>query len=98
MIYIIATLTCKPNSLATIMELAMPCIESTRLEKGCISYDLLQSQTDKNVLTFVERWENQEAIDAHFQEPHLIAWREAGAPYFTDRKVEIITPKGVVVL
>ncbi|MEM9574160.1 MAG: putative quinol monooxygenase [Pseudomonadota bacterium] len=96
MIYLIATLKIKPGSLPAIMEAVAPCIEATRKEKGCISYDLFQSTTDENTLTFVERWTDQASIDAHFEEPHLIAWREAGEPFFTDRKIEIIHPNEVI--
>lgn len=90
MLYLIATLKIKPGSLPAIMEAVMPCIEATRQEKGCISYDLHQSLTDPETLVFVERWETRQALENHFTEPHLIAWRDAGGPYFLDRKIEII--------
>nr|WP_306264717.1 putative quinol monooxygenase [Pararhizobium sp. IMCC3301] len=97
MIYLIATLEIKPGSLPKIMEAVMPCIDATRQEAGCISYDLVQSLTDENTLMFVERWTDKAALDAHFQEPHLIAWRDAGAPFFVSRKIEIIEPADVEV-
>lgn len=97
MIYLIATLEIKPGSLPQIMEAVMPCIEATRREAGCISYDLVQSLTDENTLMFVERWTDMAALDAHFEEPHLIAWRDAGAPFFVSRKIEIIEPADVEV-
>lgn len=97
MIYLVATLEIKPGSLPKIMEAVTPCIEATRQEAGCISYDLVQSLTDENTLMFVERWKDKVALDAHFQEPHLIAWRDAGGPYFVSRKIEIIEPADVEV-
>jgi len=96
MIYLIATLKIKPGSLPAIEQAVAPCIEATRKEKGCISYDLFQSTTDPETLTFVERWENQAAVDAHFKEPHLIAWREAGEQFFLERRIEIIHPESVI--
>ncbi|NKB50818.1 MAG: antibiotic biosynthesis monooxygenase [Rhizobiaceae bacterium] len=90
MIYLVATLTIKPGSLPNFIDAAKTCIEATRREAGCISYDLHQSQTDENTLVFVERWENQESLDGHFNAPHFAVWREAGGPYFTSRKIEII--------
>lgn len=96
MIYLIATLKIKPGSMPAIKEAVMPCIEGTRNEPGNISYDLFQSATDENTLTFVERWENQEAVDNHFTEPHFLAWREIGQQYFLDRKIEIIHPSEVI--
>ncbi len=98
MIHLIATLQIKPGSLPQIREAVMPCIEATRQEKGCISYDLHQSMTDENTLVFVERWTDRDSLAAHFTEPHLIAWRDAGEPFFLDRKIEIIHPERVEVL
>ena len=90
MIYLIATLKIEPGSLPKFIDAAKTCIEATRQEPGCISYDLVQSQTDEDTLMFVERWENQEALDGHFNAPHFKVWREAGGSYFLDRKIEII--------
>ncbi len=90
MLYLIATLKIKPGSLPAIMEAVRPCIRDTRLETGCISYDLHQSVTDENTLVFVERWTDRESLEAHFETPHLKAWRDAGEEYFLDRKIEII--------
>jgi quinol monooxygenase YgiN len=95
MIYLIATLKIKPDSFEIIKKLVAPCIEGTRLEAGNISYDLFQSTTDKNTLSFVERWKDQTAIDNHFTEPHFLAWRDAGAEYILDKKLEIITPENI---
>ena len=90
MIYLVATLTIKPGSLPDFIDAAKACIAATRQEAGCISYDLHQSLTDENTLVFVERWENRESLDGHFNAAHFKVWREAGGPYFTSRKIEIV--------
>ncbi|MGB7287628.1 MAG: putative quinol monooxygenase [Salaquimonas sp.] len=90
MLFLIATLKIKPGSLPEILKAVAPCIEATRKEAGCLSYDLHQSVTDPETLVFVERWENKASLENHFTEPHLIAWRDAGGQYFLDRKIEII--------
>ena len=95
MIFLIATLTIKPGSLDAIRKAVQPCIEATREELGCISYSLHQNLSDENELVFVERWETRAALEAHFEQPHLIAWREAGEQYFLNRKIEIIEPESV---
>ena len=97
MIYLIATLEIKPGSLPDIMAAVTPCIAATRKEAGCISYDLVHSLTGENCLMFIERWKDKAALDAHFQEPHLIAWRKAGEPFFLGRKLEIIEPADIEV-
>lgn len=95
MLYIIATLKVKPGKAAAAMAAAKPCIEGTRKEPGCLSYDLHQSVTDPETLVFVERWKSRADIDAHMQMPHFKAWREQGPELIADRKVEIITPAEV---
>ncbi|MCX7324038.1 MAG: putative quinol monooxygenase [Hyphomicrobiales bacterium] len=98
MIYLIATLRIKPGSLAAVTAAVTPCLEATRKEAGCISYDLHADVTDPEALVFVERWETREALTAHFGTPHLQAWREAGGPHIVSRKIEIIHPDRVETL
>lgn len=95
MIYVVATMNIRPGTKEKVLEAAKPCIEGTRKEAGCISYDLNASLTDPNVLVFVERWETREHLGAHFNAPHLQAWRKASAEFVVSRTVEIITPSGV---
>ena len=90
MIYVIATLTIKPDTLDVVAEAAQRCIAATRREKGCVSYDLNASLTDPQTLVFVERWETRDDLTAHSKQPHLAAWREASAPHTMSRHVEII--------
>ncbi|MCB1439818.1 MAG: antibiotic biosynthesis monooxygenase [Nitratireductor sp.] len=90
MIHLIATLKIKPGSLEDIRAHAMPCIAATRLEPGCISYDLHQSLSEPDTLVFVERWKDRPALDAHFGMPHLVEWRDNGAPFILERRIEII--------
>ncbi len=95
MIYVIAAMTIKPGTRDKVLAAAKPCIEATRKEKGCIFYDLNVSQTDPNLLTFVERWESREHLTAHTKTDHLKAWRAASGDHVASRVVEIITPQSV---
>jgi quinol monooxygenase YgiN len=48
------------------------CAEMTRsTEAGCLEYDFYESQTEPGLFTFVERWTDRTAIDAHMLTPHL---------------------------
>ena len=98
MIFLIATLRIRPDSFASVMEAVKPCLAATRLEAGCLSYDLTVNVADPEELVFIERWESQAALDAHFETPHLKAWRTAGGPYMLSRKIEIIHPERVDML
>ena len=98
MIVLIATLTIKSGSAEAVIAAAKPCIDGTRAEPGCVSYDLNHSVTDPDTMVFVERWVSREAIDAHMRMPHFLAWREKAASLILDRKIEIITPAEITSL
>ncbi len=98
MIVLIATLTIKSGSAEAVIAAAKPCIDGTRAEPGCVSYDLNHSVTDPDTMVFVERWASREAIDAHMRMPHFLAWREKAAGLILDRKIEIITPAEITSL
>ena len=92
MIYVVATLRLKPGAREHLIEPARACIALTRAEKGCISYDLLDSVADADTMVFVERWETREDLSAHSKQPHLAAWREASGPHLVSRTIEVIHP------
>lgn len=46
-------------------------IEETRKESGCISYDLCADMDNHNILTFIERWESKEHLNAHMKTAHF---------------------------
>ena len=46
-------------------------VQKTRLENGNISYSLYEALNDPNVVTMLEEWESQEALDAHMKTEHF---------------------------
>lgn len=50
----------------------MPLIDSSRLEHGCLSYNLFESFEEPGHFIMVEHWKNQEAINEHNKNPLLI--------------------------
>lgn len=95
MIYLVATLTVKPDQRAEFITNARDVIAATRREAGCISYELTNSVTEPDTFLFVERWQSRDALDAHFQTPHFLHWRDLCANYLSSRKLEIIKPDSV---
>ncbi|MCV6589678.1 MAG: antibiotic biosynthesis monooxygenase [Marinobacterium sp.] len=52
-------------------------VEPTRLEEGCLQYDLHQDNDDPAVFLFYERWASRELWQVHMAAEHLKAYREA---------------------
>jgi quinol monooxygenase YgiN len=46
-------------------------VKETRKENGCISYSLFKDTKDPSILTMIEEWESQEALDLHIKSNHF---------------------------
>ena len=86
MITIVAKSTIKPGMTEDFKREAIPLIEASQKESGCISYDMYEDVNNPNILAFIEQWEDRAAIDAHNKSAHVTrivprisAFRE-GAP------------------
>jgi quinol monooxygenase YgiN len=62
------------------MHAAEAVVAATRLEDGCLNYDLHQSATDTRDFMFHENWRNREDLDRHSRSDHVVAWRDAVGP------------------
>jgi quinol monooxygenase YgiN len=95
-IYVVATLTIKPETRAELIAAAKTVIGITRKEKGCILYDLHESMTDPARFVFVEQWETMEDLMAHGGNEHMKPWRKVVKECMSaPTKIEIITPEKV---
>ena len=98
MIYVVATLTVKPEMRAELIEGAKACIAATRQEPGNIAYDMHESVTDPTRMVFVEQWENAEALVPHRAAEHMKTFgRVAVKCLAAPPKIEVITPANVEV-
>ena len=95
-IYVVATLTIKPETRAEFIAAATACINETRKEPGNIAYDLHESVTDPAKMVFVEQWENAEALVPHRAMEHMKTFGRVAVKCFTaPPKIEVITPEKV---
>jgi quinol monooxygenase YgiN len=96
MIYVVATLTVKPETRAELIAAATACIKETRNEPGNIAYDMHESVTDPAKMVFVEQWENVEAMGPHGKAEHMRAFGRVVVKCMSaPTKIEIITPAKV---
>lgn len=77
MILIVATVEIKPEHWVDAKALAQQHVEQSRTEPGCISHNWYEHPEADYTLFFYEQWQNQAAIDSHFQESYskLLAQR-----------------------
>lgn len=77
MLIVLAKATAKDGMVENIVNNAETLIEATRAEDGCIDYNLHNSTEDDNILVFVEKWESEEFLKSHLNQPHFIEFGSA---------------------
>ncbi|WRS28517.1 putative quinol monooxygenase [Oscillospiraceae bacterium MB08-C2-2] len=73
MIKVTAEFVLKAGAYEKAISIANELIKLTRLEKGCVAYDLAKSNDDENVLVMFETWESQAALQKHSASAHFAA-------------------------
>jgi len=58
------------NQIKAYQMLAAELIHETRKEEGCISYELFQDIEHYNICTFIEAWEDRDALGRHMKSAH----------------------------
>jgi quinol monooxygenase YgiN len=71
MIRVVAHFRPKPGKLDEARQHLLGFTAPTRVEKGCVFYDLHENPTDPDDLTFIEEWETVSDLDAHGQSAHI---------------------------
>lgn len=70
MIVIVAKNIVKAGKKQDFINAAQDLIKGSKAEALNISYDLFEDISDENVVTFIEEWQDREAIKVHNEMPH----------------------------
>ena len=70
-VIVVAVLQAKPGSEETALALLTETVDATHLEAGCRTYALHVSKQDPAQFVIIERWDDQDALNAHFGQPHM---------------------------
>ncbi|MDH3397837.1 MAG: antibiotic biosynthesis monooxygenase [Acidimicrobiia bacterium] len=70
---VVAHLRAQEGKGAALGEALKGLVDPTRAEPGNISYELLASLDDERNFTFVEEYQDGDALDAHMKSPHVAA-------------------------
>ena len=72
-VYVVAHYLAKPGKEDEVRGLLNALVAPSRREIGCYHYDLLRNQNDPRDFCFVERWEDDQAVDQHSATAHVRA-------------------------
>ena len=84
---VIAQLEARPEYGAQFRAALTPLIAATLQEPGCLTYQLHQSLENPQSWMLHEEWVSEEALDAHQQEPHFIAFVATTEGWFASSTV-----------
>ncbi len=62
----------------------LPIVKLTLEEKGCINYNLHQSQNEPSVFMLYENWESKEVLDQHLQMDYMKAISEKASEFLAE--------------
>ena len=73
---VVAHIHAQAGQEALVREVLESYIAPTRLEEGCLRYDLFVDIGDASRFTFIEEWKSAELLSRHSQSAHLAAGRK----------------------
>jgi quinol monooxygenase YgiN len=76
---VVAIFVAKPGKEEELRQVLEANVEPTRKERGALQYDLHRDIDEPRRFIFVERWESEDALEAHGKSAHIQAYR-AKAP------------------
>ena len=80
--YVLARITVQPKAADVARQLLTKLVAQSRLEAGCVSYELYQQAATPHVFQTVEQWQDEAAAKAHMTSPHVGAAIAAAGPLF----------------
>ena len=81
MLIIAGTLRIEKPATEEVLEACRKMMKATHEESGCIDYVFSVDPIDPTVIHVYERWENDEALQAHFLAPHMKSFRSSMASW-----------------
>ncbi|AOA58105.1 putative quinol monooxygenase [Acinetobacter larvae] len=60
-----------PDKIQQVLPLYDELVRQTKLEAGCIAYDLYHDLRDQGHFVFIEEWQDRAALDAHVASEHF---------------------------
>ena len=70
-VHVVARFIAKAGKEDALKSVLTNAVAPTRRELGCYQYDLLTNPQNAREFCFVERWENDKALDQHLETPHI---------------------------
>jgi quinol monooxygenase YgiN len=100
-IHVIATIQLKEGTRDAFLSEFRQIIAPVRAEAGCLEYGptvdvatglSAQGPPREDVVTVVEKWDSLDALRAHLQAPHMLAYRPRVKDYVVSVQLQVLQP------
>jgi quinol monooxygenase YgiN len=82
------TVRAPPEQLDGLRPHMLAMMTASRAEEGCIEYGYAEDVGEPGLIHVFEIWTGPDALDLHFQTPHMAAWRAAWPSFgVSDRRL-----------
>ncbi len=75
------TFIAKENSIEKMKELLIAMVAPSKVEDGCIFYDIFQYENQREKFMAVETWRDEKALDGHKASEHYKIYKSSYEPY-----------------
>ncbi len=89
-VVVVAIITARAGAEAALADLLAAQVGPTRLEAGCLRYDLHRDPANPATLVFLENWESKEALQAHMNTPRFLAARDRQGDMVAARDIKVL--------
>ena len=89
MIVVVGTFRLPVEKLPAAREAMARVMIATRAEPGCLAYAYAEDLLEPGLIRVSEAWTTRAALALHFEQPHMIAWKQERAAFgLTDRAMK----------
>ncbi len=60
-------------------------VQASRIEEGCLLYNIYQLENKPNTFVVIESWESEEALDGHKTSEHYLHYKSNFEPFTADK-------------
>ncbi len=101
MIHVIATVELVQGKREAFLDEFRKIVLLVRAEVGCLEYGAavdvptgipVQAEPRENVVVIVEKWESVDALKAHLQAPHMVAYRPKIKEFVVGTRLQVLQP------
>jgi quinol monooxygenase YgiN len=83
-ITVLALVKAKEGMEETVGKELLSLVNPTRLEPGCINYDVHQAADDRSQFMFYENWKSMDDLEKHREMPHMKAFKQKIGSFLTE--------------